>query len=520
MSYRYSDTDRTNMRWMETDYSVATLRTINLVSGKLRGLGRLKLSLGYPIAAIAGENGSGKSTLLAIAACAYHNSRDGYKLAGRQNTYHTFSDFFIQSRGESTPQGIEIGYEFLHDNWHRHPNGPGWQTRKKSVGGRWNNYDKRVPRNVLYFGVQRVVPHYERSAHKSYRGQFTNESLPEAVQRKICEIAGRVLGKTYDTFEKHTHSKYSLPITKSRNVRYSGFNMGAGESAVFEILVALFEAGRGALLVIDEIELGLHEQAQARFVYELKHLCDDTHCQIICSTHSHVVLNALPPEGRIFVESREETLVTTGISANYACGMLRGANSDEINVFVEDNVARDIVQLGFPSRLRGRVNVTPIGSSNAVLRTLASRYLENKGNCLCILDGDKRLDDNRNKERAANYAEGKFRTSMEEMNDWIADRLTYLPSNETPERWLIGFCLKQSDKTQLASLWREEKDGNIDAWLTAALREQSHHELFHLSTLVQLSVDHIVADMVRFLCNSRPELWDQIIKLVEIRLSQ
>ena len=154
------------------------------------------------------------------------------------------------------------------------------------------------------------------------------------------------MGKTYDTFEKHTHSKYSLPVTKSKNVRYSGFNMGAGESAVFEILVALFEAGRGALLVIDEIELGLHELAQARFVKELKLLCDQMHCQIICSTHSHVVLNHLPPEGRIFMQASQGTLITTGISADYACGMLRGANIGELDIFVEDKLAAEAVRLG------------------------------------------------------------------------------------------------------------------------------------------------------------------------------
>ena len=40
--------------------------------------------------------------------------------------------------------------------------------------------------------------------------------------------------------------------------------MGAGENAIFTILIELFSAGEGALLVIDEIELGLHEEAHVR----------------------------------------------------------------------------------------------------------------------------------------------------------------------------------------------------------------------------------------------------------------
>ena len=172
-----------------------------------------------------------------------------------------------------------------------------------------------------------------------------------------------------------------------------------------------------------------------------------------------------------------------------------------------------------PSRLRRRVNVTPIGSSNAVLRTLASRYLENRDNCLCILDADRRREDRDNKRRVADYAERRFRTSADEMNDWIAARQAYLPSDETPERWLIASCIEQGDKTQLASLWCEEDEGSIDAWLAAALREQSRDELHTLSRLAQLPVDQIVADLIRFLCESRPQMWGEIIGLVERRLS-
>lgn len=79
--------------------------------------------------------------------------------------------------------------------------------------------------------------------------------------------------------------------------------MGAGESAVFEILTTLFAIGKGALLIIDEIELGLHEKAQYRFIEELKKICLELKCQVICSTHSYAILYSLPPEARVFIES-------------------------------------------------------------------------------------------------------------------------------------------------------------------------------------------------------------------------
>ena len=521
MSYRYSNTDQKNIAWMKNDNSVATLLEIKLVRGMLRGLHSFELKLEYPIAAIAGENGAGKSTLLAIAACAYHNRPDGYIPTGRKNPYYTFSDFFIQSRGEAPPQGIRLLYQFLHNKWRVRKSGTGWQSRWKRVAGKWNNYDKRVSRNVIYFGVQRVVPHYERSTHKSYRVRFRNESLDEEHRQRICMIAGRIIGKTYDTFEKHTHSKYSLPVATSGDVRYSGFNMGAGESAVFEILVALFEAGKGSLLIIDELELGLHERAQIRFVHELKELCEELHCQVICSTHSHVVLNALPPEGRYFLETtNNRTLVTSHVSPNYACGKLRGSNVGELDVFVEDDVAASILRLGIPHHLRRRVNVVPIGSSNAVIRMMASRYLEGKDNCLHVLDGDKRSVHAKNISRFGRYAENRFRDSKEEMESWAKERLTYLPSKNTPERWLVCSCKKVKEKSSLAQTWCVEDAGVLEDWFDNALRELAHSEFYALSKESQLPEDQIVGDLLRFLLSSEPEILNEISNYIENCLTE
>ncbi len=505
MGYRYSRLDHNNIDWMKNDLSRRTLRRIRLTSGKLRGLNAFDMSMTYPITAIAGENGSGKSTLLAIAACAYHNTPSGYKSEARRNAYYTFSDFFIQSRHETPPEGIEIWYEFLHNRWRGGEVGPRWQARRKKVGGKWNNYNSRVRRNVIYCGIQRAVPHYERSTHKSYHGHFWLDTLDEAHRQEICAIAGRIIGKTYHSFEKHTHSKYSLPIATSGTVRYSGFNMGAGEGAVFEILSSLFSSGKGSMLIIDELELGLHEQAQMRAIEELKVLCEKLHCQIICSTHSHVVLEALPPEGRFFLEATgNRTTITPGISASHACGKLRGKNIGELSLFVEDNVAAMLLQLGLPHSLRQRVNILPIGSADALLRLMASRYLETRDNFICVLDGDKRNRDNKNKSGFRKYAETKFRESEEEMKLWADKHITYLPSNTTPEKWLICSCHEIENKAPLAMAWGIEDIDLINEAFARALGEANHREFHMLSDEIHLPEERVIGDLVRFLLRSTP----------------
>lgn len=159
------------------------------------------MQIDFPITAVAGANGSGKSTLLALAACAYHNTKSGYKGAGRKNSYYTFSDFFIQSSDELPPQGIVINHHISYNNWRNSNPCIAHQSRKKSVGGKWNNYDTRVNRNVAYFGVSRVVPHFERSTHKSYRSRFKAVGLDEDIRNKIALIAGRIIGKSMTTLK-------------------------------------------------------------------------------------------------------------------------------------------------------------------------------------------------------------------------------------------------------------------------------------------------------------------------------
>ncbi len=53
--------------------------------------------------------------------------------------------------------GILILYEFL-AKWKGGLEGPGWQYRLKKRGGKWNKYDHRVRRNVIFLGIQRIVP--------------------------------------------------------------------------------------------------------------------------------------------------------------------------------------------------------------------------------------------------------------------------------------------------------------------------------------------------------------------------
>lgn len=523
MGYKYTGLDNKNLDWMASDNSCATLHQIRLSTGRLRGLLPFSLELTYPISVIAGENGSGKSTLLAIAACAFHNRKLGYKLKDRSKPYYTFSDFFIQTNDEIPISGIKIGYQIRLDRWNGVPPGLAWQYREKKFNGRWNNYDNRVKRNVIYFGIQRVVPYYEMSVHKSYRRDFslcTHLGLDTINQ--IRKIAGRILNKHYTEFALHEASRYRLPVVKTIKAYYSGFNMGAGESAIFSILTALFEAGKGTLLIIDEIELGLHEKAQKRLIQELKELCNKLHCQIICSTHSAIILESLPPEARFFIESEnDQTIITPGISSAYACGKLSGNNSTELDIFVEDEIGKAILSEVLPLHIRQRVCVHKIGSSEAVLRQVASRYREKGENCLAFLDGDKKNENKQAINKVKKYLEQQFNCSLDEIDDWISSRIDYLPGNTWPEAWLINQVLDLDliyKPSTLVKTWGI-KENQLTPFLSEALNAGKHKEFHTLESILHYGSEKILRDLISYINHSDPDAFKSIVEKVQKQLN-
>ncbi|WP_305825840.1 ATP-binding protein [Massilia brevitalea] len=210
MGYKISKIDQKLQNWFENDMSSKLLRSVALSFGEIRGLKGFEIELNYPISAIAGRNGSGKTTLLALAACAFHNSADGFRLPGRKVSYYTFSDFLIQSKDEVSPDGIYVEYGIAYDHWAISPEsmeseGVNSQALIKMPGGKWRTYANRIHRHVIYFGIDRVVPHSEKSVSKSYRSAF-KKSLANGCEEKVRDSVGKVMGKTYDEF----HFKGSL----------------------------------------------------------------------------------------------------------------------------------------------------------------------------------------------------------------------------------------------------------------------------------------------------------------------
>lgn len=488
MAYRAADIDNKNASWFQNDVTRKSLRFIEIDAISLRGLSKIRLDFQYPITAISGKNGIGKSTILGCVACAFHNKSAGYNPLGRRFPYYTFADFFMQTANEPIPWGVVIKYGILYNQWRPTKELPegigiGTQYRIKHID-RWNKYDSRVSRNTVFLGIERVVPHVEKSVYRTYRNLFKNQPN-EGFEIQIHETVGRILGKQYENLSYHSHRKYKLPVVKCKNNTYSGFNMGAGENALFQIFSIIYGCDESLLLVIDEIELGLHEEAQSRLIAELKKICLERKIQIVFSTHSAQILEALPLEARIHLEPEGSGIrVIANVSAAYAAGLLSGKKSCEVDIFVEDELAKEITELSVSNDLRRRIRIIPIGSFEAVTRQMAARYKETLkgGKIACAFyDGDQ----SKSMSRLLRKFEGYLEVCNNEARQWFSEHAFFLPGDSNPEKWILSLS-RDADLNKIADEFGvTEKE--LKSFLDLALSAPAHEEFRALSDKLNLS---------------------------------
>lgn len=497
--------DRTIDRKIRTDFqsnpNFNYLQSIEVSGGGIRGLHPSKVEFKYPITAIAGVNGSGKSTLLALVSCAFHNT-SSFVPFNKNSNYYTYSDFFVFAPEEKgLVSQIEIKSTYLTDFVPAPPKIKGEDIRKKKPSGKWNDYNTRPERVVSFLGINRILPPSEDSKYRGYRSSFKETKIDEIIKSFLTSSLTRIFGQGYTDIKLKEYKNYKLFYVTNIN-QYTGYNMGAGENAVLTLLYEILAAGEGALIVVDEIELGIHVSAQKKLIDVLKELCKKNHCQIVCSTHSQYILDSLPSDGRVLIQSSGlRTTITQEISSEFALSTLSGQNQPEMSVFVEDEVAQSFLQNVLCEEIRKRIDVKIIGSAdNSIPAQMEAHFREGSDNFCVIMDGDKknkkedmvkgiikRLDDRKESEAAK--------------KDYFNKRITYLPGDCNPERYLLQSIIQASDKQHLEHAWAKTSDEIIDI-CNKGIAAGTHSEFWEVHNLLALPLNTIVNDILRFYRNS------------------
>lgn len=512
MGYTLSQIDKDNINWFEHDGTRNTLVKLTVSNGSIRSITPVELPFSYPITAIVGENGAGKSTVLALIACAFHNTSDFFPQnrvranVKKPRQYYTYGDFFTFSPDEGGISGIEVCADYLTEDGTRR------DVRRKKPSGKWTDFNRRPQRAVAYLGINRIVPPSESNPHRHYRRNFVGRDLSGSELQQLRESMSTILGRSYSSIELKGYKSYLLFEAQRNQLVYTGFNMGAGENAVLGLLFEILSAGEGALIVVDELELGLHTQAQVRLIEELKHLCKKYKCQIICSTHSKDILSRLPPAGRLFIKrSDNKTDVIPEISPEYAFGKLSGTSSNELRVFVEDEVGQAFLDNILPQSIRERIKIQTIGSDQAILKHMAVHYREGDLSFVSFLDGDKATQKEQAIDQVRRHLEGRVE---EDFAPQMNVRLNYIPGEEWPESVLISDVLQADNLSVLETNWGTPGE-EIQVAMEQALTAGKHNEFYSIHHSTCLPLEQIRTDIIRFYKSRHPEEVTAIIEIMQ-----
>jgi predicted ATPase len=291
---------------------------------KLRGFENRTVTFAFPVTALVGPNGGGKTTILGAAATAYD--------AVRPRQFFAKSGKFDESM---------LNWRVEYDLLDREVNARETFRRTASFSSmKWSR--DAVKRDLVVFGVARTVPATERKElQRCASGTFAvSDDRVDSFQEAVIKAVGRILGKD---ISKYTHIRVDrggrvslLTGTTDTGTAYSEFHFGAGESSIIRMVMKIESLPDNALILIEEIENGLHPVATIRMVEYLIEVAERKSAQAIFTTHSNDALKPLPPEAIWAAVSGQVYQGKLDIAALRA---IAGQIDAQVAIFCEDEFA-------------------------------------------------------------------------------------------------------------------------------------------------------------------------------------
>ena len=429
----------------------------------IRGISDLRVIFDYPVSVIAGGNASGKSTVLFAAACAYKVPNAGVKDFVPSTLFPDYRPKQGRREDEKPEIVIEFGYSTPHGRrsmrWRRYK---GWN---RSFLGRKN---AAQPERPLYLRTLSNL-----SNPSEVRGVLSLSRLNSAPQEtpltaSQVEFAQRMLPFKYsEVVNLSSGSKNLLFAEQKDGAAYSELHMASGERAILRLAQEIAQLD-GALVLIDEVEAGLHPWVQQLLMLQLQQLALRNDLQVIVTTHSPVVLNSVPANGRIFLDRDEEGRVSVRPAyRDVVQDALYGRSGDSLNLLCEDDAAEGILQ-GIFDHLMRRQDIRresvrvgrDTGASEFPMHARAFRKFGQIKKFVFVLDGDKSDSDMKRKirEGAGEEVPVFFLPGNHAPEVWIWERLRENPDGYAAELGIVPGDLSQRI-SRLDSVYDSASDG-------------------------------------------------------------
>lgn len=410
---------------------------------KLRGFENIGIRFDFPVTALIGPNGGGKTTILGAAALIYRSVKP--------------RRFFAKSgRFDDSMQDWAIEYEIIDRDVAPRDSIVRTASYKSA---KWSRDAQSRP--VEVFGVSRTVPSTERVELSRYAsGTFSvSPDKVESLEPEIASAVSKILGKDVTGYQRlRIDDKGRITLLTGKTdggIQYSEFHFGAGESSVIRMVIQIEGLPENSLVLIEEIENGLHPVATIRMVEYLIDVALRKKAQAIFTTHSNAALNPLPDKAIwVAVSSRcyQGKLDVMSLRA------ITGQVEAKLAIFTEDLFSRRLIEAVM--RTRPSIDFQSIqvhhmegdGTAVAINRhhnqDPTARFAS-----ICFIDGDSQQEESENNK--------VYRLPGEMPETYIYDKVID-ELDQAKGTLAVGFQLPFDRADEVAKLVRDVRLTNRD----------------------------------------------------------
>lgn len=393
-----------------------------------------------PLTAILGPNGCGKSTIIHAISCIYAPVTTPFPTIN-----HRFSEFFTP-----TTHSLWEGSKFEVYQYYKEGGRDFEPISNFRKNKRWEpRYTTRIERYVSYIGIDTCVPSIEREKREG-KINFQTNPLNDNLSNRVKRIAGEILNREYTIYNEHTNSNKKYIGVNYKNIDYSSLSMGAGEQRIFLILSEVLKAPNNGLILIDEIDLLLHQDALIKLLQQLDRIAEDKKLQIIFTTHAQEILSLDFIAVRHILQTEEKTLCFTSTKPD-ALQRLTGKSERPLEIFVEDDLAATIIQkICLQKQMKKYVAIKRFGAAQNCYTTACGALLigiDNIDNMLFVLDGDIDTSNENKEEKIKKVLTGDTNFAYEQRIKVLNKiRQFILPTNIKPEKYFHRLICELDEK--------------------------------------------------------------------------
>lgn len=298
------------------------IKSLTFKENKFRKLKNIKIEFADRITLIAGHNGIGKSTILSLIASA--SGLPGYKSYFNRPFSVDINEIAHLDPSELVEKKLAAPWPLASyvdgisglEHWKnititkrpdRLKSVP--RTDKDSPDSKLSGPDAKVPVPTIYLGMVRMLPIGESSAELVSHSSSTIDSEDGALLRDFISkviLGSAVLGSSDFTEQSIENTKKT-----SQHPRYghTSKSVSLGQDSLSSIATAIVSFNKlkrelggdyqGGMLVIDEIDAGLHPHAQQRMIDALASAARRLDLQIIATTHSSGLVEYVHPQSTL-----------------------------------------------------------------------------------------------------------------------------------------------------------------------------------------------------------------------------